>query len=29
MKQGRETTFEERVEIARECIATGKNLRKK
>lgn len=25
MKQGRETTFEERVQIARECIATGKN----
>ena len=25
MKRGRETTFEERVQIARECIATGKN----
>lgn len=25
MKQGRKTTFEERVQIARECIATGKN----
>ena len=25
MKQGRETTFDERVQIARECIATGKN----
>lgn len=25
MKQGRETTLEERVQIARECIATGKN----
>ena len=28
MKQGRETTFEERVQIARECIATGKNYGK-
>ena len=25
MKQGRETTQEERVQIVRECIATGKN----
>ena len=25
MKQGRNTTHEERIEIARECIATGKN----
>ncbi len=25
MKQGRETTFEERVQIVRECIAIGKN----
>ena len=25
MKQGRKTTFEERVQIARECIAAGKN----
>ena len=25
MKQGRETTLEERVQIAKECIATGKN----
>lgn len=25
MKQGRETTFEERVQIAKECIASGKN----
>ena len=28
MKQGRETTFEERVQIARECIATGKTTEK-
>ena len=26
MKQGRKTTFEERVQIARECIASGKNF---
>lgn len=25
MKQGRETTFEERIQIVRECIASGKN----
>ena len=25
MKQGRNTTHEERIEIAKECIATGKN----
>ena len=25
MKQGRETTFEERIQIVRECIANGKN----
>ena len=25
MKQGQETTFEEQVQIARECIATEKN----
>lgn len=25
MKQGRETTFEERVQIVRDCIAAGKN----
>ena len=25
MKQGQKTTFEERVQIARECIAVGKN----
>ena len=25
MKQGRETTQEERIQIARECIASGKN----
>ena len=25
MKQGRETTLEERVQIVRECIASGKN----
>lgn len=28
MKQGRETTFEERVQIARECIAGGKTTAK-
>ena len=26
MKQGRKTTFEERVQIGRECIASGKNF---
>lgn len=25
MKQGRETTFEERIQIVQECIASGKN----
>ena len=25
MKQGRETTWEERIQIVRECIASGKN----
>ena len=25
MKQGRETTLEERIQIARECVACGKN----
>ena len=25
MKQGRETTLEERIQIIRECIACGKN----
>ena len=25
MKQGRETTLEERIQIVRECIACGKN----
>ncbi len=25
MKQGRETTYEERIKIARDCIANGKN----
>lgn len=25
MKQGRETTFEERIQIVRDCIAAGKN----
>ena len=25
MKQGRETTFEERIQIVQECIANGKN----
>ncbi len=27
MKQGRETTLEERIQIARDCIASGKNYR--
>ena len=26
MKQGRETTLEERIQIVRECIACGKNM---
>ena len=28
MKQGRETTLEERIQIVRECIACGNELRR-